>query len=167
MKRLISFAALALVAGFAFAEEATTTATNVFLNDFTTGMGKWTLNKCEGKQDTEGLKITKTEQFGGIGLETNNSNKADLSAYKTIDFVMVNGGEKPIDFSFKIKSGQTTKATGRTDDKAATLAPGEHTVSFTIAGGDIDPKEINYIRIWTVEAGEVKLTIKKTSFTAK
>ena len=159
MKRFIPFAALALVAGFAFAQAADD---NVFINDFTKGVGKWVV-KGTHTQDAEGLKITKTEQFGGIGIETYNK-LYDLSAYKTIDFAMENGTDKPIEFTFKIKSGKTS---ARTDDKIKKLAPGAHTVSFTLEGGDIDLKEVNYIRIWTATTGDTKLTIKKASFTAK
>ena len=165
MKRIISFAALSLITGFAFAQEANP---NIFLNDFTTGMGKWTTNKCESKQGAEGLKITKIEQLGGIGIETNNRDKVDLSAYKTIDFAMENGSDKPLTFTFKIKSGNPTdKPAARTDDKVATLKPGANTLSFTLAGGDIDLKEVNYIRIWIAEIGDTNITIKKASFTAK
>jgi len=168
MKRLIaSFAALAVVAGFAFAQEANTNP-NVFIQDFTKGLGKWVVNKSTHTQDAEGLKITKAEQLGGIGIELHNKEKVDLSAYKSIDFAMVNGGDKPIEFTFKIKSGNpTSNPDARTDDKILTLKPGEHTISFRLEGGGIELKEVNYIRIWTAPSEDLKLTIKKASFTAK
>src|ERR1035437_8007098 len=154
MKRIASLAALCLLAGFAFAADQ---SDNIFVNDFTTGMGKWVAAKCESSQDATGLKITKTEKLGGIGID--GGKKEDLSAYKTIDFDMINGGDKPIKFMFKIKSGNAA----RTDEKGPSLDPGAHTVSFKLAGGEVDLTKVDYIKIWVADAGDVNLTIKKSS----
>jgi len=166
MKRLITFTAAALITGLAFAQAA---ATNPFTQDFTKGLGKWEAMKCTSTQDADGLKITKTEEYGGIAIEEFRETY-DLSAYKSIDFVMENKSDKPIEFSYKIKSGKATPPNtpeAHTMDQAATLQPGEHTVSFPLNVGSINTKEVNYIKIWTAANADLKLTIKKASFTNK
>ena len=160
MKRLLSLAALALLAGFAFAADTQPASDNIYANDFTTGMGSWKLNKSEGKQDAAGLKITKTQEYGGIIIDDNK--KADLSAFQTVSVDFVNGDTKDVQVIMKIGSGLNSKRT----EKEVTLPPGEKTLSWKIAGAPVDASAVNYMNFWITDAGEHNITIKKISFAA-
>jgi hypothetical protein len=158
MKRVLSLAALVLLAGFAFAADTMPASDNPYANDFTTGMGNWKLNKSEGKQDATGLKITKTDEYGGIIIDDNK--KADLSAYKTVTVDFVNGDTRDVQIIMKIGSGQSDKRT----ENEVTLPPGEKSLSWKIAGAPVDVSGVNYLNFWITEAGAHNITIKKISF---
>src|ERR1035437_7218248 len=147
MKRLLSLAAVALLAGFAFAADTQPASDNIYANDFTTGMGSWKLNKSEGKQDATGVKITKTEEYGGIILDDNK--KVDVSAFKFVNVAFVNGDTKDVQIIMKIGSGQSDK---RTENEVA-LAPGEKTLSWKRAGAPVDLTQVTYLNFWIGEAG--------------
>jgi opacity protein-like surface antigen len=154
------FASAALVA---FAEDAAKPAEESkptsFEQDFTKGMGRWQTSKVESKQDAEGLHITKvTEELGGIYIDDKPAQ--DMSAYKTVDVEFNNESGKDLNVVMKIKSNQGKQ--NRTD-KEVTVPQGVKTVSFTLAGGDIELASVDYMRFWFAETGDVKVTIKKIS----
>jgi hypothetical protein len=177
MKRLLTLTALLLTATVVIAAEtqpatpASPTATapttapatpaaydNPYAADFTKGMAEWKLNKAEGKQDKDGLKITKTSEYGGIINDDNR--KGDLSTYKTVSVDFVNNDTKEAQIIMKIGSGQSDKRT----EEAVALPVGAKTLTWKIAGDPVDPANITYMNFWVVEEGNHDIIIKKISF---
>ncbi|MFB3894357.1 MAG: hypothetical protein ACE15C_20325 [Phycisphaerae bacterium] len=147
---LCACACLGIVAARAIAED-------IYTNDFSKDLGKWKLAKAEGKVEAEGLKITKVEQFGGIGIEEKPAQ--DLSAAKALAFEVANGGDSELAVVIKIGSDKNK------DSKDYKIPAGKTvTLRRDLADlSDVDLKKIDYVRLFVPKAGDVKLTIKKVT----
>lgn len=130
-------------------------AQDAIANDFTKGMGKWILDKAEGKVETEGLKITKVEQYGGILAE---GTSANLTGFTAITFDLQNAGDKPLALTCKIGSGSNKVGDDFTLDAGKSM-----TYTRSLDGLDIDLKAVTYIKLFVNEAGPVNFIIKKAA----
>lgn len=124
-------------------------------NDFTKDLGKWTVDKAEGKVEKDGLKITKVEQFGGILLDCQ---ATDLSGAESITIDLQNASDKPIALAFKIGSGDKKVTQDFTVEAGKSL-----TQTFPLAGIEVDLKGVTYVKFFAAEAGAANLVIKKVA----
>ncbi|MFB3894503.1 MAG: hypothetical protein ACE15C_21080 [Phycisphaerae bacterium] len=130
-----------------------TAAEDKVSNDFTKDMGKWKLDKAEGKTGEDGLKITKVEKFGGIGIETGTHDLSDATA---ITIELKNAGDKELAMTFRIRSKDS-----KADDEFKVAAGKSVTHTFKLAGREVDLKKITLLRLYAADAGETNLIVKK------
>jgi hypothetical protein len=151
---LLLVGALLMMQSRVLAEDAP--ADNPYAADFTKDMGKYDYTSAEGKHVTgEGLKLTNLKESGGPMLE---GPVADVSATPVAVVEMENNGKEPIPLMFKVKSGTDKKSTK--DD--ISVPAGKYTLKVDVSKLDIDPKGLNYVKIFGT--GAVDLTIKSIKF---
>ena len=151
---LLFSAALLIAQPAALAQDAA--GDNPYAVDFTKEAGKYDLSSAEGKHvPGEGLKFTNLKDNGGPMLE---GAVADVSATPVVVVEMENHGKEAIPLLFKVKSGTEKKHT----KEDVIVPPGKYTLKVDISKFDIDPKGLNYLKIFG--NGEADLTIKSISF---
>jgi hypothetical protein len=128
---------------------------DTYTNDFTKDLGKWKLMGAEGKVDKDGLKITKTDLFGGIGQTE--TVPQDLSAFEAITIEIANGGAADINLSFKIGCGADKSGEDFSIPAGKTI-----TYKRDLSAAGVDLKKIDYMKLFATEAmPTVNITIKK------
>lgn len=147
-----------LMTGVAMAQATTAPATTApapsdLTQDFTKDLGQWKIISAEAKVEKDGLKFSKLDQFGGIYME---GMKVDLSGAEAITVELQNTSDKPMGLVFKIGSG------GKKVSDDFTVEAGK-SMTYTRALGnlDINLKQVDYVKIFALEAGPGNLTIKR------
>ena len=131
---------------------------NSYATDFTKTMGKWKLDKAEGKQvDGEGVKLTSLKKLGGIMQEGNKG--PDVSATPTAVIELVSGKDE-VKVLVKVKGGKGS----HTYEKLPALAKGKNTLKVDLKDAEIDLTKFNYMKIMFKDEGACDLTIKSISF---
>jgi hypothetical protein len=151
---LLLVGALLMAQSRALSEDAP--ADNPYVADFTKEMGKYDFSSAEGKHVAgEGLKLTNLKDSGGPMHE---GTVVDISATPVAVIEMENHGKEPIPLMFKVKSGTDKKST----KEDISVPAGKYTLKVDVSTLDIDPKGLNYLKIFGT--GAVDLTIKSIKF---
>jgi hypothetical protein len=139
-------------------------AESFYTNDFTKDMGKWKLDKAEGKVTADGLKITKFGEWGGISIE-NTPPAQDLSGYKTFQIEIKNGGKESVALTFKIGNDALKN---KVTNEFSVDAGETKTYECDLDDLGIDLKKIDYVKLFAATAiPAADIAITKVNLVAK